>query len=71
MIDLHLFARDVPILPYTLNSQSVFRQLTAGRGNRSRNDLRIAAICIAHEVPLLTRNLADFDGLPGLTVHTW
>lgn len=69
--EFHELAREMAILRYTPTAQRVYASLRSGRGNRSRNDLRIAAICIAHEVPLLTRNVADFDDLPGLTVRTW
>jgi predicted nucleic acid-binding protein len=34
-------------------------------------DLKIAAICLAHDSMLLTRNLSDFDGIPGLRVENW
>ncbi|MFN0078159.1 MAG: type II toxin-antitoxin system VapC family toxin [Prosthecobacter sp.] len=32
-------------------------------------DLKIAAICLAHDAMLLTRNLSDFDQIPGLRVE--
>ena len=34
-------------------------------------DLKIAAICIAHDPLLLTRNLVDFEKVPGLQVENW
>jgi tRNA(fMet)-specific endonuclease VapC len=34
-------------------------------------DLKIAAICIAHDAMLLTRNLVDFGKVPGLRVENW
>jgi tRNA(fMet)-specific endonuclease VapC len=34
-------------------------------------DLRIAAIAIARDFTLLTRNLADFRRVPGLRVEDW
>jgi predicted nucleic acid-binding protein len=34
-------------------------------------DLKIAAICIAHDATLLTRNVGDFNGLDGLPVENW
>ncbi len=71
MCEAHELLRALPILRYTEAAQRVYAGLRHGRGNRSRNDLRIAAICIAHEVPLLTRNVRDFEDLPGLSVETW
>ena len=34
-------------------------------------DLKIACICLAHDATLLTRNLADFQPVPGLRVENW
>ena len=71
LVELVEFSQAVNILRYTPEAQSIYRSLTSGRGNRGRRDLRIAAICIANELPLLTRNVADFDDIPNLVVLTW
>jgi predicted nucleic acid-binding protein len=34
-------------------------------------DLKIAATVLAHEGTLLSRNLTDFSGIPGLRVEDW
>lgn len=34
-------------------------------------DLKVAAICLAHDATLLTRNLSDFSRIPGLKVEDW
>lgn len=65
------FIRSVPILRYTAEAQALFRSLRTGRGNRGTSDLRIAAICIAHAMPLLTRNRSDFADIPGLVLLDW
>jgi tRNA(fMet)-specific endonuclease VapC len=71
MIQLIEYLNQVRILDYCTAAQVEFATLRRGRGSRSRNDLRIAATCIAHDVPLITRNVRDFDDLPGLCVETW
>ena len=71
MVEFHELVREMAILRYSPDAQRLFVSLRAGRGSRGRNDLRIAAICIAHSVPLVTRNLSDFDDLPGLILRTW
>jgi len=48
---------------------SVLRE-TANVGASKINDLWIAALCIQHNLPLLT-NDAGFDRIPGLTVLHW
>ncbi len=35
------------------------------------NDLWLAAICLAHNVPVLTRNPGDFNRVPGLHVISY
>lgn len=69
--EFYLFTRSLPVLDYSPGALATLKQISAGRGNRDRNDLRIAAICIAHQVPLVTRNVKDFEDLQGLTVETW
>jgi tRNA(fMet)-specific endonuclease VapC len=71
LIAFHLFSRDIRVLPYDDAAQAVFRRLSSSRGSRGRSDLRIAAICIAQEIPLLTRNIRDFDDLPGIDLKSW
>jgi tRNA(fMet)-specific endonuclease VapC len=34
-------------------------------------DLKIACIALAHEALLLSRNLVDFEKVPGLRVENW
>jgi tRNA(fMet)-specific endonuclease VapC len=71
LCDLHEFTLDLTLLRYTPDAQRIYYSPRKGRRNRGRDDLRIAAICVAHEVPLLTRNVRDFDDLTELEVKTW
>jgi tRNA(fMet)-specific endonuclease VapC len=60
-----------PILPYT--EQAIVRadRLKAMRLNVRVMDLRIAAITLEHGGILVSRNLRDFQRVPGLTVENW
>lgn len=64
------YLKTVRILNYGSTAQAVY-ELRKGRGNRGRNDLRIAATCVAHEVPLITRNVRDFEDIPDLQMESW
>tara|TARA_R110002049_G_C8914675_1_gene542753 strand:+ start:164 stop:382 length:219 start_codon:yes stop_codon:yes gene_type:complete len=46
-------------------------QLRAAFPRIGTMDLKIAAICEAHDAMLLTRNLADFRAMPKLVVENW
>ena len=63
-----------PVVDVTARTASVFGLLAAfmkqsGRSPRTRvNDLWIAAQAIENDYALLTTNIKDFEGLPGLRV---
>ena len=59
------------VLPFDPDSSATFQQLRSAHRRIGRMDLKIASICIAHDILLLTRNLADFRDLPGLRVENW
>jgi tRNA(fMet)-specific endonuclease VapC len=65
------FLSRLQILQYTDQSQSIFASLQGYRSQVGRQDLRIAAITIAHGGVLLTRNRRDFDLVPGLMMEDW
>ena len=51
----------LPILPFDDAAASAFHRLRDARVRTGTMDLKIAAICLAHDATLLTRNLVDFD----------
>ena len=59
------------ILPFTEPAMARAHQLHAQRLNVRRNDLRIAAIALEHQGTVVTRNLRDFQRVPGLLVENW
>ena len=64
-------ARRLNILSYTALADSVFHQWRQTGIRVSTHDLRIAAICVAHDATLATRNRRDFENIPGLRVEFW
>lgn len=61
----------LPILPFDKEAADLFHQLRNQHKRGGTMDLKIAAICMAHEATLLTRNLADFTPVDGLNVENW
>ena len=59
------------ILPFDEAAADHFHALQSERPRTGTMDLKIAAICLAHDATLLTRNLADFADIPGLRVEDW
>jgi tRNA(fMet)-specific endonuclease VapC len=59
------------ILPYPEQAIARADQLKALRLNVRVMDLRIAAIPLEHGAILVSRNLRDFQRVPGLTVENW
>ena len=63
--------RDLRILSFDGASADRFEQIRQARLRIGTKDLRIAAICLANNATLLSRNLKDFSQVPGLTVEDW
>jgi len=71
---LHALLEDFltrPILDFDQNSVIELERLKRSRVRIGTMDLRIAAIALAHDALLLSRNLADFRKVPGLRVDDW
>ena len=58
-------------LPFTRESQIIYRDLKAQRIRVGTQDLRIASITLAHQGILLTRNFHNFDRVPNLIFENW
>lgn len=59
------------ILPYTTDADVLFRSWRASGVNVKSHDLRIAAICVAHDATLVSRNKRDFDKVSELKLSVW
>jgi tRNA(fMet)-specific endonuclease VapC len=59
------------VLSYTTDAERRFRELRRKCRRLKTMDLRIASIATATDSTLLSRNLRDFQQVPGLSVEDW
>ncbi len=59
------------VVDWTTASEATFARLVSARPRIGTMDLRIAAIAIANDATLLSRNLRDFERVAGLKVENW
>ena len=59
------------ILPFDTDAARVFHRLKDQGVRIGTMDLKIAPICITRDMTLLSRNLVDFEKVPGLRVENW
>ena len=67
---LDTFAR-AQVLPFGSAAAHVYDDLRAQRIRVGAMDVRIAAIVIANQMTLLTRNTVDFERIPNLAFEDW
>jgi tRNA(fMet)-specific endonuclease VapC len=63
--------RELTVLSYTSQADAHYEAWRTQKLRGSTHDLRIAAICVAHSVTLVTRNRRDFERIPGLSLEVW
>jgi tRNA(fMet)-specific endonuclease VapC len=63
--------RELTVLSYVPQAEVRYQAWRKQKLRGSTHDLRIAALCIAHSVTLVTRNRRDFEHIPGLSVEFW
>ena len=61
----------IPILPFSAKAAFEFARLRQAGVCIGMMDMKIAAIAIAHNATVLTRNVSDFGKVPGLSVEDW
>lgn len=59
------------VLPFDDGAANQFDDLRRQGIRIGALDLRIAAIALSRNMTVLTRNLVDFERVPGLTVEDW
>jgi len=71
-LDEHL--RNFLVVPYDYRIARLYGSARAGRQRSGRpissSDAWIAACALRHEIPLVTHNARDFEGIPGLALIT-
>ncbi len=65
------FYREMICLPFDETAAAIFDQLRAQDKRTGTNDLAIAAITLAVNGILVTRNVVDFQRVPGLLIEDW
>lgn len=63
--------RQIPVVDFDGRAADVYRQLRHTGVRIGAMDLKIAAIVIALNATLLTRNARDFQKVPGLRFEDW
>lgn len=70
-----LFAGDIQVVPFDDLAAGVYADIRVeleAAGRRLEDpDLRIAAICLAHDLTLVTGNVRHFERVPELRVENW
>jgi predicted nucleic acid-binding protein len=61
----------LPVLTFTETAARIYEQLRTQKRRTGRMDLRIAAITLAHQATIVTRNIDDFSGIKGLDIVDW
>jgi tRNA(fMet)-specific endonuclease VapC len=62
---------EVSVMDFDDRAADEFQRLQKLRLRVGTMDLKIAAIALSHDAVLLTRNLVDFQKVPGLKVEDW
>lgn len=71
LIETVEYFNTIAILPYDLTASARYIDLLAQKIRVGRQDLKIAAIVIAQNAILVTRNQRDFAQIPGLQWEDW
>ena len=71
LTDAVCFFSRLKLLSFIESAIARYDDLRKAHGNIGKNDLRIAAIVLEHGATLVTRNVGDFQAIPGLKFEDW
>ena len=71
LVETVMFLSSIHILSFTQPAIARYEQLKSMRLRIGTMDLRIAAIALASGATLVTRNVQDFQRIPGLVIEDW
>ncbi|NJN12469.1 MAG: type II toxin-antitoxin system VapC family toxin [Richelia sp. SL_2_1] len=71
LVDTVMLLSEFTILQYDTKSDDIYESLKAQRVRIGTQDLRISSIVLSCDGILLTRNLQDFEKVPGLKIQNW
>lgn len=63
--------RGIPVIPFDTRAAAELERLRGARIRIGTMDLKIAAIALAADATLLSRNRVDFGQVPGLRCEDW
>lgn len=69
-VTFELFS-DLEVLDYSIAANEYFRNFRQLGIRIGTQDLRIASITLAYQGILISRNLRDFEKVPGLMIQDW
>ena len=61
----------INVLPYDVRAHTIFQSLRGQRVRTGTQDLKIAAIALANDATILTRNTTDFSRVTNLKFEDW
>ncbi|MEA5420462.1 type II toxin-antitoxin system VapC family toxin [Spirulina sp. CCNP1310] len=71
LLEIQKSFSQAPILPFDAKAITIFDEVRSQKVRVATMDLRIAAIAIANNLVLLTRNSGDFSKVPNLIIEDW
>lgn len=73
LADSEAYLAEFPFTPFDPAAAALFDRFRVDKRlpRMGRGDLLNACICLAHAATLVTRNVRDYAGVPGLAVEDW